>query len=74
MENVGFGGLALGFGLVQGHGGANESLQRLLVYLLALVEVDGRLVFPSRLELKRPEGPFRAAPCAKVIFTTWSWS
>src|SRR5687767_3049006 len=36
-----FRGLALGCGLVQGHGGANESLQRLLVYLLALVEVDG---------------------------------
>src|SRR5262245_34734520 len=32
---------AFGFGLVQGHGGANESLQRLLVDLLALVEVDG---------------------------------
>src|SRR5947207_6459001 len=27
--------------LVQGHGGANESPQRLLVYFLALVEVDG---------------------------------
>src|SRR5215468_3695340 len=27
-------------GPVQGHGGANESLQRLLIYLLALVEVD----------------------------------
>src|SRR5262245_1763489 len=32
---------ASGFGLVQGHGGANESLQRLLVYRLAFVEVDG---------------------------------
>ncbi len=31
----------LGFGLVQGHGGTNERLQRLLVDLLALVEVDG---------------------------------
>src|SRR5258705_7096547 len=29
-----------------------------------------RLVFPSRLELKRPEGSFKAAPLAKVIFTT----
>src|SRR4051812_1710008 len=29
------------FGLVQGHGGADESLQRLIVDLLALVEVDG---------------------------------
>src|SRR5262249_44556513 len=30
-----------------------------------------RLVFPSRLELKRLEGSFRAAPLAKVIFTTF---
>src|SRR5215510_834026 len=30
-----------------------------------------RLVFPSRLELKMPEGSFRAAPLAKVIFTTF---
>src|SRR4029079_2153271 len=29
-----------------------------------------RLTFPSRLELKRPEGSSRAAPLAKVIFTT----
>ena len=29
-----------------------------------------RLVFPSRLELKRPEGSFKVAPLAKVIFTT----
>src|SRR5262249_51310046 len=27
-----------------------------------------RLVFPSRLELKRPEGSFRAAPFGKVLF------
>src|SRR5712692_2124537 len=30
-----------------------------------------RLVLPSRLELKRPEGSFREAPLAKVIFTTF---
>jgi hypothetical protein len=30
-----------------------------------------RLVFPSRLELKRREGSFSAAPLAKVIFTTF---
>src|SRR6266508_4399722 len=29
-----------------------------------------RLVLPSRLELKRPEGSLSAAPLAKVIFTT----
>src|SRR5262249_39672733 len=33
--------LALDSGLVQGHGGANESLQRVFVYLLTLAEVDG---------------------------------
>src|SRR5882762_1769217 len=30
-----------------------------------------RLVLPSRLELKRPEGSFRDAPLAKVVFTTF---
>src|SRR6266571_7661210 len=30
-----------------------------------------RLALPSRLELKRPEGSFREAPLAKVIFTTF---
>src|SRR5204863_9814743 len=30
-----------------------------------------RLVLPSRLELKRPEGSSRDAPLAKVIFTTF---
>src|SRR5688572_19438704 len=30
-----------------------------------------RLTLPSRLELKRPEGSFREAPLAKVIFTTF---
>src|ERR1700741_261921 len=29
-----------------------------------------RRVLPSRLELKRPEGSFKEAPLAKVIFTT----
>jgi len=29
-----------------------------------------RLVFPSRLELKRPAGSLSCAPLAKVIFTT----
>jgi hypothetical protein len=33
--------LALDFGLVQGHGGANESLQPLSSIFLALVEVGG---------------------------------
>src|SRR5246127_4771934 len=30
-----------------------------------------RLVLPSRLELKRPEGSSNEAPLAKVIFTTF---
>src|SRR5262245_20640225 len=30
-----------------------------------------RLVLPSRLELKRPEGSCNEAPLAKVIFTTF---
>src|SRR5579883_1165357 len=30
-----------------------------------------RRTFPSRLELKRPEGSFNAAPWAKVILTTF---
>src|SRR5665213_2390329 len=30
-----------------------------------------RLVLPSRLELKRPEGSLSEAPLAKVIFTTF---
>src|SRR6516225_4309779 len=47
-ENVWLRGLSFAFGLVQGHGGANESLQRLLVYLLALVEVDGTPCVPLK--------------------------
>jgi hypothetical protein len=34
-------GLALGFGLVQSHGGANERLQRLFIDLVALTDIDG---------------------------------
>src|SRR5262245_61372660 len=41
-------GLASSCGLVQGHGGANESFQRLLVDLLALVEVDGTSCVPLK--------------------------
>src|SRR5688572_4101874 len=38
----------LGSGLVQGHGGADEGLQRLLVYLFALMEVDGTPCVPVK--------------------------
>src|SRR5262249_8253924 len=34
-------GLALGFGLVQSYGGANERLQRLFIDLVALMDIDG---------------------------------
>src|SRR5215469_1987368 len=42
-------------GPVQGHGGANERLQRLLVYRLALAEVDGtpRVPLETRVEEAR---------------------
>src|SRR5262249_4929614 len=40
--------LAFGFGLVQDHGGANERLQRRLVDLVALVEVDGTPYVPLK--------------------------
>src|SRR4029453_4549380 len=58
---------AVGFGRVQGDGGANESLQRLLVDLLALVEVDGTpgvpletgVEAPRRARQRRPFGEGR---------------
>ena len=49
-------------GRVQGHGGANEVFQCLLVNLVAFVEVDGAPHLASRPELKRPEGLQRGAP------------
>ena len=39
--NVRFRQLASGFGFIHGHGGANESLQRVFIDLVALVEIDG---------------------------------
>src|SRR5512144_2799674 len=44
--------LAARLGLVQGHGGANERLQRFLVDLLAFAEVDGapRVSLETRVE------------------------
>jgi hypothetical protein len=32
---------AFGFGRIQGHGGANERLQRLLIDLVPLMDIDG---------------------------------
>ena len=56
---------------VQGHRRSNQRLQRLLVRLVALTEIDRAPVLPSRLELKRPEGSSSEAPLAKVIFTAF---
>src|SRR4029434_6415132 len=55
-------GLALGCGLVQGHGGANESLQRLLVYLLALVEVDGTPCVPVKTGVEEARRILQSRP------------
>src|SRR5262252_2203136 len=48
-------GSALSFGLVQGHRGAHQGLQRLLVDLLAFVEVDSppRVPLETRVEESR---------------------
>ena len=62
---------AFGLGLVQGHGGANEVFNASPSIFSSSWKSMARLVLPSRLELKRREGSFRAAPLAKVIFTTF---
>src|SRR5262249_50032213 len=53
IRGSGFPSLAFGSGLVQGHGGANESLQCLLVYLLALVKVDGAPCVPLKTGVEK---------------------
>src|SRR5450631_4026998 len=55
-------GLSLGFGLVQGHCGANESLQRLLVYLLALMEVDGTPCVPVKTGVEQARRILQSRP------------
>lgn len=55
-------GLAFSFGLVQGHGGANESPQRLLVYLLALVEVDRAPCVPVQTGVEEARRIFQSRP------------
>src|SRR5436190_3584939 len=62
MRPIPFRGLALGCGLVQGHGGANESLQRLLVYLLALVEVDGTPCVPVKTGVEEARRILQSRP------------
>src|SRR5829696_1134826 len=54
-------GSAFAFGLVERHGGANQCFQRLLVDLVALVEVDGtpRVPFETRVEQARRIGKSR---------------
>src|ERR1700719_632139 len=61
-NNIRCSGLALGGGLVQGHGGANESLQRLLVYLLTLVEVDGTPCVPVKAGVEEGRRILQSCP------------
>ena len=62
---------ALSGGLVQSHGTANESLQRLLVYLVALVEVDRTPCLPVKTGVEEARRIPQSPPFAKVIFTTF---
>src|SRR4051794_13332462 len=59
---VPFRGSALGFGLVQGHGGPNQSLQRLLVYLLALAEVDRTPCVPFKAGVEEARRILQSRP------------
>src|SRR6516162_918846 len=61
-ETVSFRGLALGSGFVQGHCGANQGLQRLLVYLLALVEVDGTPCVPVKTGIEEARRILQSRP------------
>src|SRR6516162_558289 len=61
-ETVSFGGLALGSGFVQGHCGANQGLQRLLVYLLALVKVDGTPCVPVKTGVEEARRILQSRP------------
>ena len=49
----------------------NQRHQCLFIDRVALMEIDGPRVLPSRLGLNRPEGSSNNAPLAKVIFTTF---
>src|SRR5437763_5311542 len=53
-EDVEFRGSALSLGGVQGHRGANESLQCLLVDRIALVEIDGAPCVPLETGIEEP--------------------
>src|SRR5215471_1643418 len=50
------------FGRVQGHGGANESLQRLLVNRLALAEVDGAPGTALKTGIEEPRRILQSRP------------
>jgi hypothetical protein len=56
---------------VQRHSGADESLERLLVDLVAFVKVDRAPDVPVETRVENPEGSSSEAPLAKVIFTTF---
>src|SRR5262249_59820600 len=65
IRGSGLPSLALSSGLVQGHGGANKSLQCLLVYLLALVKVDGAPCVPLQTGVEKALRIFHSRPvCA----------
>src|SRR5215469_5697813 len=64
-ENVRFRGLGFGSGLVQGHRSANECLQRLLVDLLALVEVDGTPCVPVKTGVEEARRILQRRPFRK---------
>src|SRR5262249_59587714 len=53
---------ALGSRLVQGHGSAHESLQSPLVYLLALVEVDGAPCVPVKAGVEEARRILQSRP------------
>src|SRR5207253_3039320 len=61
-EDVEFRGSALSLGGVQGHRGANESLQCLLVYRIALVEVDGAPCVPLKTGVEQPRRVRQSRP------------
>src|SRR5262245_4990014 len=52
-------------GLVQGHGGAHESLQRLLVDLLALVKIDGTPRVPVEAGVEEARRVLQGRPCGE---------
>src|SRR5947209_2297630 len=61
-EYVEFRGSAFSLGGVQGHRGANESLQRLLVDRIALVEIDSAPCVPLKTRVEEPRRVRQSRP------------